>query len=85
MELLASCQPRWASKRRVKLDFGKIVFTGRAVKHWKSLPREAAVSPPLEVLGRHGGVVLWDWFSCRLGSAGLMVGPDDLRGLFPSQ
>jgi len=69
----------------MRLDVREIFFTGKAVKHWNRPPREAAESPPLEALRRHGDVVLWDWFSCRFGSAGLMVGPDDLRGLFPSQ
>lgn len=39
----------------------------------------------LEVFKKHAGVTLKTWFRGGVGSAGLMLGFDDLRGLFQSK
>lgn len=56
------------------------VFSERVVSHWDRLPTAVLESLSLEVLTEHADVVLWD--TSGLGTAGGIVGPDDLRGIF---
>jgi len=41
--------PNSLHQGRFRLDLRKKFFTGRAVKRWNRLPREAAAAPSLEV------------------------------------
>ena len=66
---------------RSRLDNRKQLFSARVVMHWHSLSREVVESPSLEVFRNHGDVALRDVVRGR-GGGGLMVGRDDLRGLF---
>lgn len=63
-----------------RLDIRKNWLIDRVVSHGKRLPRE--VSPSLEGFKGCLDVDLGIWFSGGLGGAGLMVGLDDLRGIF---
>lgn len=40
-------------------NFGKSFFTGRVVKHWNRMSREAVESPSLEMLKKGGKMTLW--------------------------
>jgi len=53
-------------------------FTEKVIKHCNRLPRDVVESPSLEVVKR----CLGTWFSGGFGSVRLMVGLDDLTGLF---
>lgn len=50
--------------------------------HWDRLPGELVESPALEGFKRHVDVALSNMFSDGLASVRLLVGFDDLKGLF---
>lgn len=48
---------------RIRLNNKKYLFTGKVIKHWNRLPREAVESLSLELFRRCVDVVLGTWFS----------------------
>lgn len=57
-------------------------FTQGMAGHWDRLPGELVESPALEGFKRHVDVALSNMFSDGLASVRLLVGFDDLKGLF---
>ena len=66
---------------RFKLDIRKKLLSERVIMHWHRLPRQLVGSLSLEVFKSCGDVALKDLVSGH-GGNGLVVGLDDLRGLF---
>jgi len=66
---------------RFKLDIRKKLLSERVIMHWHRLPRQLVGSLSLEVFKNCGDVALKDLISGH-GGNGLVVGLDDLRGLF---
>jgi len=66
---------------RFKLDIRKKLLSERVIMHWHRLPRQLVGSLSLEVFKNCGDVALKDLVSGH-GGNGLVVGLDDLRGLF---
>jgi len=64
-----------------RLDMRKTFFSGRPMRHWHRMPRAVVESLSLEALEKYGDVALRDIVSGH-GGDGLILGLDDLRGLF---
>ena len=63
------------------MDVRKCFFSETVVVRWHRLPKEVVESLSLEVFKKHGVVPMKDMVSGH-GRDGLMVGIDDLNGLF---
>ena len=66
------------------MDIRNNLFSERVVRQWNGLPRKEVESPSLEVFRKRVDVALRDVVS-EHGRDGLMVGLDDLGGLFQPQ
>jgi len=68
---------------RFRLYVRKDIFTERVIRHWNRLPRDVIHPLSLEVFNKRVHVArrFRIWFSRRV-AVGLMVGLDDLGGLF---
>jgi len=65
---------------RFRLDVRKNLFSKIMVGRWNRLPREVVESPSLEIFRKRVDVTLSDMVYSGH-RHGLMVGPEDLRGL----
>ena len=66
---------------RFRFGIRKSFFSERVMRYYSRLSREVVKSPSLEVFNSHGDVTLRDVVT-GCGGDGLVVGLDDLRGLF---
>lgn len=70
-------------QQRFRLDSKKNFFTESMVRHWNRMSRAVVESMSLQVF--KNCVHIKTWLSFVLGSAGLMGGLHDIRGLFQPQ
>ena len=70
---------------RFRLDIRKHFFTEQVVRRWNGLPREMVESPSLEGLKSQVDIALGDVVQLGTVNVRLMVGLDDLQGLFQAR